>query len=138
MALEHQNLCLQNSFVRQGKVNSHLVTIEVGVECGTSQWVQLDSLTLNELRLESLDTQTVQCWCTVEEHRMTLHHVFKDIEDNRLTTVNNLLSALNSLHDTALDELTDNEWLIQLGSHQLRQTALTHLQLRTYDDNRTR
>ena len=137
MALEHQNLCLQDSLIRKRKVDSHLVTVEVGIERGTSQWVQLDSLTLDHLRLEGLNTQTVQCWCTVQEYRVTLHDVLQDIPDNWLTTVNNLLGALNSLHNTALDELTDNEWLIQLGSHQLWQTALTHLQLRTYNDNRT-
>ena len=137
MALQHEQLSLEDSLVTQWEVYSHLVTVEVGVERSTCQWVQLDGLTLDELGLEGLDTQTVQCWCTVQEYRVTLHHVLKDIPDNWLTTVNNLLSALNSLHDTALDELTDNEWLIQLGSHQLWQTALTHLQLRTYDDNRT-
>ena len=79
----------------------------------------------------------MQCWCTVQHHGVTLHHVLQDIPDHGLTTVNNLLSALHRLHDTALDELADDEWLVELGSHQLRQTALTHLQLRTYDDNRT-
>ena len=68
---------------------------------------------------------------------MTLHHVLKDIPDNRLTTVNDLLGALHRLHDTALNELTDNERLVELGGHQFRQTALTHLQLRTYNDYRT-
>ena len=137
MALEHQNLCLQNSFVRQGKVYSHLVTVEVGIECRTCQRVQLDSLTLDEFRLESLDTQTVQCRCTVQEHGMTLHDVLEDIPDDGLTTVDNLLGRLHRLHDSALDELADDERLVELGCHQLRQTALAHLQLRTDDDNRT-
>ena len=48
-----------------------------------------------------------------------------------------LLRALHSLHDAALDELTDNEWLVELGSHKLGNTTLVHLQLRTYDDYRT-
>ena len=135
MTLEHQNLCLQNSLVRQGKVDSHLVTVEVGVERRTSQRVQLNSLTLDELRLESLNTQTVQCWCTVEQYGVTLHHILQDIPDDGLTAIDNLLGRLHGLDDATLNELTDDERLIQLGSHQLRQTALAHLQLRTDDDN---
>ena len=137
MTLQHQDLCLEYSLVAQRKVNSHLVTVEVGVECRTCQRVQLNSLTLDELRLEGLNTQTVQCRSTVQQYGMTLHHVLQDIPDHRLTAVNDLLGALHRLHDTALNELTDDERLIQLGCHQLRQTALAHLQLRTYHDYRT-
>ena len=118
-------------------MNSHLVTIEVGVERCTCEWMQLDSLTLNHTWLECLNTQTVQCRCTVEEHRMTLHHIFEDVPNHRITTVNNLLSRLDSLHDTTLNELTDHEWLVQFCSHEFWQTALTHVQLRTYDNHRT-
>ena len=137
VALKHQNLCLQNGLVGQGKVDSHLVTVEVGIERGTSQRVQLDSLTLDELGLEGLNTQTVQRRCTVEQNRMALHDVLQNIPDNRLTAVYNLLGRLDGLDNTALDKLADDKRLVELGGHQLRQTALTHLQLRTYDDNRT-
>ena len=68
---------------------------------------------------------------------MTLHNVLQDIPDDWLTTVNNLLCRLDSLYDTALYELTYNEWFVKLGSHKFWQTALTHLQLRTYNDYRT-
>ena len=118
-------------------MDSHLVTVEVGVESGTSQWMKLDSLTLDEFRLEGLDTKTVQCWCTVQQNGMTLHHILKNIPDNRLTTVHNLLGALHCLHDTTLDELTDDKRLVELCCHQFRQTALAHLQLWANNDNRT-
>ena len=137
MALEHQQLSLEDSLVRQRKVDSHLVTVEVGVEGRTCQRVKLDSLTLNQFRLEGLDTQTVQCRCTVEQHGMALHDILKDIPDDRLTTVDDLLSRLHCLHDTALDEFTDDERLVEFGCHQFGQTALTHLQLRTDNDHRT-
>ena len=68
---------------------------------------------------------------------MTLHHILQNIPDHGLATVDNLLGRLHRLHDTALDELADDERLVEFGGHQLRQTALTHLQLRTDDDNRT-
>ena len=137
MTLKHQQLSLKDGLVRQWEVDSHLVTVEVGVESRTCQRMELDGLTLDKFRLESLDTQTVQCRSTVQQYGMTLHHILEDIPDDRLTTVHNLLGTLHRLHNTALDELTDDERLIELGSHQLRQTALTHLQLRTDNDYRT-
>ena len=137
MGSQHQELCLQNSLVAQRQVNSHLVTIEVGVKSGTGQWVQLNSLTLDHLRLERQDTVTVQCRSTVQQNGVSFHHMLKNLIDNRLTAIDDLLSRLNRLHDTALNELTDDKRFIEFGSHLFRQTALVHLQLRTYHDNRT-
>ena len=137
VALKHQHLCLQDSLVAQRQVDSHLVAIEVSIESRTSQRVELDSLTLDELRLESLDTETVERRCTVEEHRVTLHHVLEDVPDDRLAAIHNLLRALHRLDDSALNELADDKRLVELGSHQGRQTTLSHLQLRTDDDHRT-
>ena len=99
--------------------------------------MELDGLTLNKLRLEGLNTQTVKCRCTVKQHGVTLHNILKDIPDDRLTAVDNLLGRLNGLDDAALNELADYKRLVELSCHQLRQTALTHLQLRTDHDNRT-
>ena len=138
VALEHQYLCLEYSLVAQGKVDSHLVTVEVGVERSTCQRVELDGFALDELGLEGLDTQTVQCRSTVEEHGVTLHNILEDVPDDGLTTVYYLLGALDSLDDATLDELADDKWFVELGSHQLGQTALSHLKFRTNDDNRTR
>ena len=66
---------------------------------------------------------------------MALHHILKDIPDDRILAVNYLLCGLHSLHDTALDELADNERLVKLCCHILRKTALVHIELRSYDDN---
>ena len=99
--------------------------------------MKLNSLTLNEFRLECLNTQTVKCRRTVQHYRVSLHHILEDIPNYRLTTIYDLLSTLYSLHDTALNKLTDDEWLVKLCGHQLRETALTHLQLRTDNNYRT-
>ena len=88
---EHQQLCLEDSLVAQRKVYSHLVTIEVGVETGAGQRVQLNSLTLDHLRLERQYTMTVQCRCTVEQYGVTFHHMLQDLKDNRITAVDDLL-----------------------------------------------
>ena len=68
---------------------------------------------------------------------MALHHMLKDIPDYRILAVDDLLSALDGLDDTTLDELTDDEGLVELSGHVLRQTTLMHLQFRTDDDDRT-
>ena len=89
--LQHQNLSFQNRFVAQRQMHSHLVTVEVGIERRTSQRMQLDSLTFYHLGLESLDTQAVQCRSTVQQHRVSFHHVFQNIPNHRLLAVYNLL-----------------------------------------------
>ncbi len=118
-------------------MDSHLVTVKVGVECRTCERMQLDGLSFNHPWLECLDTETVEGRCTVEEHRMSLHHVFKYVPDDRILAVNNLLCGLYGLYDTALDELADDKWLVKFGSHIFRQTALVHVEFRANDDNRT-
>ena len=97
MALQHEQLSLEDGLVGEGKVDSHLVAVEVGVESRTCQRVQLNSLTLDELRLEGLDTQTVQRRSTVEEHGVALHHILQDVPDDGLTAVDNLLGRLHGL-----------------------------------------
>ena len=135
---EHQQLCLEHCLVAERQVNCHLVTVEVGVERRTCQRVQLDSLALDHTWLECLDTKTVKCRGTVKKHRMTLHHVFKDIPYNRLLAVYNLLGALHCLHNAALNKLADDKRFIKFGCHVFWQTAFMHLQFRTYNDYRTR
>ena len=137
MALKHQHLCFEHCLVAQGEVNSHLVTIEVGVERCTCQWVQLNSFTFDHLGLEGLNSQTVKCRCTVEQYWVSLHYVFKDIPNYGFAAVNNLLGTLNGLNNATLNELANDKWLVKFGCHQLRQTALTHLQFRTNDNYRT-
>ncbi len=53
------------SSISKRQVNGHLVSVEVSVECRTHQWVNLDSLTFDEDRVESLDTESVKSWCAV-------------------------------------------------------------------------
>ncbi|OQA12010.1 MAG: hypothetical protein BWY67_00579 [Bacteroidetes bacterium ADurb.Bin397] len=59
---EHQHLSFQNCSISKWNVNRHLVTVEIGVECSTHQWVQLNRFSFNQLWLECLDTQSVKGW----------------------------------------------------------------------------
>ena len=52
---QHEHGGFQDSGRPQGNVHCHLVTVKVSVEGRTNEWVQLDSLALNEARLERLD-----------------------------------------------------------------------------------
>ncbi len=56
----HQRTRFQLGFQRKRHVDGHLVTVEVGVERGADQRVQLDGLALDQHRLERLDAQPVQ------------------------------------------------------------------------------
>ena len=134
---QHQNLSFQYSCIAQRHVNSHLVAVEVSVECRTYKRVQTDCLTFDKFRLEGLDTQTVQRRSTVQQNRVTFQDVFKDVPYDRILAVDNLLGRLHGLDDAALDELADHERLEQLGGHVLRQTAFVHIQVGTDHDDRT-
>ena len=116
-------------------MDRHLVSIEVRIEGRTGERVELDCLTLDELRLVGLDTESVERRGTVEEDGVSLDDILEDVKDDRLATINDALGTLDGLDDAAVDEATDDEGLVELGSHILRQTALVHLQLRTDDDD---
>ena len=118
-------------------MDCHLVAVEVGIESGTSQWVQLNSFAFYQLWLESLNTQTVKRRGTVQKNGMTFHHILQDVPNNWFATVYNLLGTLYGLDDATLNEFTDDKRLIKFSSHQLRQTALAHLQLRADNNDRT-
>ena len=72
-------------------MNSHLVTVEVGVESCTNKGMQLNSFTFNKFWLECLNTKPVQCRSTVQQNRMSFQYIFKNIPNNRIFAVNNFL-----------------------------------------------
>ena len=53
-------------------MDSHLVAVEVGVERGADQRVQLDGAAFDQNRLKCLNAQTVQGRCTVQQNGMAL------------------------------------------------------------------
>src|ERR1041385_2889132 len=115
-------------------VNGHLVTVEVSVEGSTYKRMQLDCFSFNQLWLECLDTKSVQGRSTVEQNRMSFQHVFQNIPNDRVFTVNNLLSALHGLNNTTLNHLTNNERFEKLCSHVLRKTAFVEFHIRSNDN----
>ena len=118
-------------------MDSHLVTIEVSVECSTNKWMKLNCLTFYKDRLKRLDTQTMQCRCTVQHNRMFFDNIFQNIPYSWLKLLYHLLGILNIVRGTVCYQLFHNERLEQLDCHLFRQTTLINLQLRSNDDNGT-
>ncbi len=116
-------------------MHGHLVTIEVGVEGLTHEWVQLDSLTFDEHGLERLDTETVKCWSTVQQHRVLLNHVAKHVPHLHTTPLDHTFCSLDVLCDIEIDESLHHKGLEELESHDLGETALVQPELGTNDDD---
>ena len=118
-------------------MNCHLVAVEVGVERGTCQGVQLDCTALHQHRVKGLNAQTVQRGCTVQQNGMTLDDGLQAVPDLRLCTLDHLTGGLDVVGNTLFHQVFHDKGLEQLQSHLLGQTALIHLQLRADDDNGT-
>ena len=119
-------------------MNRHLVTVEIGVESCRYQWVKLDSFPLDHLRLECLNTKSVKRRRTVQKNWVSFHHILQNIIYNRFFSVDNSFRRFYRFYDSSFYQFSDNERLIKLCCHILRNTALMKLKLWPYDDNRTR
>src|SRR5207237_5335283 len=71
---KHYLACFRNRRTRQGHMNSHLVAIEVGVESGADERMDLDSASVDEDGFECLDTQAVEGRSAVEQNRTLLDY----------------------------------------------------------------
>ena len=116
---------------------SHLVAVEVCVECSTYQGMQLYCTALNQYGLKCLDTQSVECRRTVQEHGVILDDYFQCIPYVVLCTFHALLCGTDIGGLAYVHKSLHYEGLEQLESHFLGQTALIHLQLGAYHDNGT-
>ena len=92
---QHQHLGLDLRFRRERHVDRHLVAVEVGVESGADQRVDLDRLALDQDRLERLDAETVQRRRAVEQHRVVLDHLFEDVPDLGILLLDEFLGLLD-------------------------------------------
>ena len=137
LADEHQHARLGLGLGGQRQVHGHLVAVEVGVEGGAHQRVDLDGLALDQHGLEGLDAETVERRGTVEEHRVLLDDLFEDVPHLRASTLDHALGRLDVLGQLAVDERLHDEGLEQLERHQLGQAALVQAQRGADDDDRT-
>ena len=118
-------------------MNRHLVAVEVGVERGADQRVNLDGLAFHQHRLESLNAEAVQRGSAVQQNRMVLDDFFENVPNHRILLLDQFLGLLDGGAMAALLEAVIDERLEQLERHLLRKTALVQLQLGTDHDDRT-
>ncbi len=134
---KHKEPCLCLSLCGKGQMDSHLVSVEVGVERGTNQRVKLNGASLNQYRLERLDTQSVKRRCAVQEHGVILDNVFQSVPNVIFRSVNLFAGGLDIGSLACVNKTFHYKRLEQLQSHFLGETALEHFQFRAYNDNRT-
>ena len=134
---KHQVLCFELRFNGEWQVHGHLVTVEVRIESLADQRVNKDCITLDQYRLESLDSHTVKSRRTVQHHRVTLSHLFENVPNLIVLALQHLLRALDGIGITEFLEPANNERLEKLQSDLLGQSTLVQLQLRANRNNGT-
>ena len=132
----HQRAGFELRLERQRHVHRHLVAVEVGVEGGTDQRVQLDRLALDQHRLEGLDAEAVQGRGAVEHHRVLADDLFEDVPHLGAVALDHLLGRLDGGGQAAQLQLAEDEGLEQLQRHLLGQAALVQLERRADHDDR--
>ena len=118
-------------------MDGHLVAVEVGVEGGADQRVNLDGLAFDQHRLERLNAEAVQRGSAVQQDRMILDDFFENVPNHRVLLLDQFLGLLDGGAMAALLEAVIDERLEQLERHLLGKTALVQLQLGTDHDDRT-
>ena len=125
------------SLGRQRNMHGHLVAVEVCVEGGANQRVNLNRLAFDQHGLECLNAQAVQRRRAVEHHGVVLNHLLEDVPDNHFLLLDQFLGLFDRGAVAALLEPLIDERLEQLQRHLFRQTALIELQVGTDNDDGT-
>src|SRR5215469_13795886 len=134
---KHQGRGFDLRFRRQRNVDGHLVAVEIGVESGADQRVDLDGLAFDKYGLKSLDAQAVQRGSAVEKDRMVLDHFFQNVPNHRILLLDEFLGLLDGGAMAALLEAVIDEGLEQLERHLLGKTALVETQIGADHDHGT-
>ena len=134
---QHQHAGFHLRFRRQRNVHGHLVAVEVGVERGADQRVNLDGFAFHQHRLEGLNAEAVQRGRAVQQHRMVLDDLFQDVPHDGLLLLHHFLGLLDGGAVSGLLQPVIDERLEQLQRHLLGQAALVQLEVGTDHDDRT-
>ena len=132
----HDFRALPSARFGERHVDGHLVAVEVGVECGTHERVELDSVAFDEYRPECLDALAVQGRRAVQEHVLVFDHFFENRPHFRHAVFDEAARAADVVGELALEQSCDDERAEELERHVLGQTALIELEFRTDDDDR--
>ena len=102
---QHQHLGLALGLGGQRQVDSHLVAVEVSIEGGADQGVQLDGTALDQDRLKGLNAQTVQRRCTVQQDGVALDDGLEGIPDLGAGALDHLAGRLDVVGLLLLDQV---------------------------------
>ncbi len=106
----HNHLSFELRLFRQWNVNGHLVSIEVRIEGGTNEWVNLNGVAFNQDWAECLDTKSVQCRGAVQEHVFAFDDFFEDFPDFLGAVIDKTICATDVVGQFPLEESRNNEW----------------------------
>ena|SRR5574344_608285 len=98
-------------------MDSHLVSVEVGVECVTYKWMKLQCLAVHQYRLEGLESETVESRSSVEHDRMFLDNFVQDAPYLWCSLLDHSLCLLDVWSLVSFMKLSDKERLEELQGH---------------------
>src|ERR1700712_3821446 len=85
------------------------VTVEVCVEGGADEWVDLDGLAFDKLWLEGLDAETGKRRRTVEQHGVLRDGFLEHVPDDRTSTLDHALGGLDVLSVAQVNKALHDE-----------------------------
>src|SRR5215510_9181454 len=124
---EHEHARFQLRLDRQRNMHCHLVSIEVGVVCGTNERMNANGFTFDQLWLKRLNRKAVQSRSTIQEYRMPSCYFVENVPYFRRLALDHFLRAAHRMHVAEILKPTNDEWLEKNQRHFLRQTALIQL-----------
>jgi hypothetical protein len=133
---QHQGLGLDLGLDRKRDVNGHLVAVEVGIEGGANERVDLDGLALDEEGLEGLDPKTVKRGRAVEEDRVFADNLLEVVPHLGPLLLVPLPGHLDARDEALFLQLIENERFEELKGHFLGQPALVQLEFGADNDDR--
>ncbi len=115
---EHECPALKLCRLAERNMYSHLVTVEVGVECVTYERMELKCLTVDKDRLECLEAQSMERRRTVEHDGMLFNDILENRPYFRCSFFNHHLSFLDVWCNTVVMKLPDQERLKEFECHE--------------------
>ena len=118
-------------------MNGHLVAVEVGVEGGADQRMELDGLAFDKYRFECLDAKPVQGRSTVEHDREFPDHFIQGVPDLRGFAFDHLLGRFYGGNVALFFKFVVDKGFKELEGHFLGQPALVEPEIGADNDNGT-
>ena len=118
---QHERGGFDLRFRRERNVDGHLVAVEIRVERGADERVNLERFTFDQHGLESLNAEAVQRGSAVQQDRMILDDLFENVPNHGILLLDEFFRLLDGGAMAALFEPMIDERLEELERHLLRQ-----------------